>query len=66
MSPVSSVFNTEATVIIGLKNHTQSGNIHSIILDVHAEKQRAQNSPLYNNNNSKIKLLTFILGNKEG
>ena len=45
MSPVSSVFNTEATVIIGLKNHTQSGNIHSIILDVHAEKQSAQNFP---------------------
>ena len=39
MSPVSPVVQTEATVGIGLKKHTQSGNIHSIILDVHAVKQ---------------------------
>ena len=43
MSPVSPVFHTEATVSIGLKKHTQSKNIHSMKLDVHAEKQSAQN-----------------------
>ena len=40
MSAVSPVFCTEATVSIGLKR-TQSGNINSLILDVHAMKQSA-------------------------
>ena len=39
MTPVSPAFHTEATVSIG---RIQSGNIHSIILDVHAVKQSAQ------------------------
>ena len=47
MSPVSPVFDNEATVSIGLKNvleywthkRTRSGNIHSKILDIHAVKQ---------------------------
>ena len=39
MSPVFPVFLTEATVSIVLKKRTQSGNIHSIILEVHAVKQ---------------------------
>ena len=34
MSPDSPAFHTEVTVSIGLKKQTQSGNIHSIILDV--------------------------------
>ena len=34
MSPVSPVFHTVVTVSIGIKKRTQSGNVHSIILDV--------------------------------
>ena len=41
MSPLSAVFHTEVTVSIGLKNLSQSGNIHSTILDVYVVWQRA-------------------------
>ena len=44
MKPVSPVFHTEETVSIGLKKGTQSGNIHSTILDVYVGRQ-TQNFP---------------------
>ena len=45
MKPVSPVFHTEETVSIGLKKGTQSGNIHSTILDVYVGRQSTQNFP---------------------
>ena len=43
MSPVSPVFLTEVT-----QKRAQSGNIHSIILDVHADNQSTQSFPFNN------------------